>query len=165
LDWTEAVTADAIRLLEDEPASVCEIRVYEESQRVVEIAQRAHANMRAPDEGPWLPWGDDDRQMPGLDPKKLPGLVIDDTAAQRFGGWVDSTWSDHFVGEGYLHDGNEGKGLKTLRFRSKVKEAGRYEIRLGFVATTNRASRVGVTVRVGDKSQMVYVNQTREAAH
>ena len=159
LGLTESVTADAIRFVEDELAPVCEIRVYEEPQRLVEIAQRAHANMRAPDEGPWLPWGDEDRELPGLDPKKLPGLVIDDMDAQRFGGWVDSTWSDHFVGQGYLHDGNEGKGLKTLRFRSKVKEAGRYEIRLGYVATTNRASRVAVTVRVGDESRVVQVNQ------
>ena len=156
---TESVTADAIRFLEDEPAPVCEIRVYQEPQRLVEIAQRAWANMRATDEGPWLPWGDEDRSMPGLDPEKLPGLVVDDTKAQRFGGWVGSTWSDHFVAEGYLHDGNEGKGLKTLRFRAKVNEAGRYEIRLGYVATTNRASRVGVTIRVGEKSEIVYVNQ------
>lgn len=156
---TESVTADALRFSEDEPAPVCEIRVYQEPQRLVEVAQRAHANMRAPDEGPWLPWGDEDRSMPGLDPEKLAGLVIDDTKAQRFGGWVDSTWSDHFVGEGYLHDGNEGKGLKTLRFRAKVDEPGRYEIRLGYVATTNRATHVGVTVHVGEKLETVYVNQ------
>ena len=159
LGLTERVEADAIRLSEEEPAPVCEIRVYEEPQRLVEIAQRAHANMRAPDEGPWLPWGDDDRAMPGLDPMKLPGLVIDDRAAQRFGGWVDSTWSDHFVGEGYLHDANEGKGLKTLRFQATVKEPGRYEIRFGYVAYDNRASRVAVTVRVGGTSKVIHVNQ------
>ena len=156
---TESVTADAIRFSEDEPAAVCEIRIYQEPQRLVEIAQRAHANMRAPDEGPWLPWGDDDQAMPGLDPKKLEGLVVDDTAAQRLGGWAQSTWSDHFVGQGYLHDGDEGKGLKTLQFRAKVSEAGRYEVRLGYVAYGNRASRVGVTVRIGERSETVYVNQ------
>ncbi|NLS95030.1 MAG: FAD-dependent oxidoreductase [Planctomycetaceae bacterium] len=162
LGLDQAVTADAIRLSEDEPSAVCEIRVYDEPQRLVEIAQRAHANMRLPDEGPWLPWGDDDRSMPGLDPKKLEGLVFDDTTARQFGGWVHSTWSDHFVGEDYLHDGNEGKGLKTLRFRVKVAESGRYEIRLGYVAYTNRASRVPVTVRIGDRATVVHVDQTKK---
>lgn len=162
LGLDQTVTADAIRLSEDEPAAVCEIRVYDEPRRLVEIAQRAHANMRLPDEGPWLPWGDDDRSMPGLDPKKLEGLSVDDTAAQQFGGWMHSTWSDHFVGEGYLHDGDEGKGLKTLRFLAKVAEPGRYEIRLGYVAYTNRASRVPVTVRIGDRATVVHVDQTKK---
>ncbi len=159
LGLPQSVTTDAIRFSEDEPAAVCEIRVYQEPQRLVEIAQRAHANMRAPDEGPWLPWGDDDQAGAGLDPKKLEGLVFDDTTAQRFGGWLHSTWSDHFVGEGYLHDGDEGKGLKTLRFRAKVSESGRYEIRFGYIAYGNRASRVEVTVRIGQRSEVVYVNQ------
>jgi hypothetical protein len=159
LGLTKRVTTDSIRFLEEEPAPVCEIRVYEEPQRLVEIAQRAHANMRTPDKGPWLPWGDDDRSTPGLDPKKLPGLVFDDPTSRRFGGWVHSTWSDHYVGEGYLHDGNEDKGSKTLCFRPEVTKPGRFEIRLGYVAYSNRASRVAVTVRVGDESKIFHVNQ------
>jgi hypothetical protein len=159
LGLSEPVTADALRVSEDEPAAVCEIRVYREPQRLVEVAQRAHANMRAPDEGPWLPWGDEDRSVPGIDPKKLAGVVFDDTTAQRFGSWVHSTWSDHYVGEGYLHDGDEGKGLKTLRFRPQVAEAGRYEMRLGYHAYRNRASRVTVTVRTGKTSTTVHLNQ------
>jgi len=58
LGFSKPILADALRLIENEPAGVCEIRVYNEPQRLVEIAQRAHANMRLPDEGPWLPWGD-----------------------------------------------------------------------------------------------------------
>jgi hypothetical protein len=33
--------------------------VYDEPQRLVEIARRAHHNMRLPDQGPWLPWDED----------------------------------------------------------------------------------------------------------
>ncbi len=157
------VTADAIRFSENVPAPVCEIRVYKEPQRLVEIAQRAHANMLAPDEGPWLPWGDEDSALPGLDPKKMDGLVIDDTAAQQFGGWVHSTWSDHFVGEDYVHDGDEGKGLKTLQFRTTVTEPGRYEIRLGYIAYRNRAAQVPVTVHAGQQTSTVNVDQTKPA--
>src|SRR5690606_7842962 len=79
------------------------------------------------------------------------------------GGWVHSTWSDHFVGEDYVHDGNEGKGLKTLRFRAKATESGRYEIRLGYIAFSNRAARVPVTVRAGGQTSTVYVDQTTKA--
>ena len=92
----------------------------------------------------------------------MDGLVIDDTAAQHFGGWVHSTWSDHFVGEDYVHDGDEGKGLKTLRFRAKVTESGRYEIRLGYIPYDNRAARVPVSVRVREQTSTVYVDQTRK---
>ncbi len=164
LGLEKPVTADAIRLLEEEPAGVCEIRVYEEPQRLVEIARRAHANMQAPDEGPWLPWGDETSPLAGLDPKKIEGLVVDNRSARRIGGWVHSTWSEHFVGEGYLHDGNEGKGLKTLQFRAKVPKAGHYEVRLGYVAYTNRAPSVPVTVRAGEKSVALQIDQTKTPA-
>jgi hypothetical protein len=38
------------------PVGVCQIRVYDEPQRTVEMARRAWRNMRLPDQGPWLPW-------------------------------------------------------------------------------------------------------------
>ncbi|MHB8902602.1 MAG: FAD-dependent oxidoreductase [Thermoguttaceae bacterium] len=158
---SKPVTADALRLREDQPASVCELRVYEEPQRLVEIAQRAHANMLAPDEGPWLPWGDDDAPQGGLDRKKLGGLVVDDTEAEQVGAWVHSTWSERYVGDDYVHDGDEGKGQKTLRFAARVDQPGRYEIRLGFVAYKNRAPRVPVVVRVQGRQETVVIDQTK----
>jgi hypothetical protein len=40
----------------NEPGGICEVRVYDEPQRLVEIAQRAERNMRLPDAPPQLPF-------------------------------------------------------------------------------------------------------------
>jgi hypothetical protein len=52
----ESITTSKIRVAVMEPRGICEIRVYDEPQRLVEIARRAHRNMRIADEGPFLPW-------------------------------------------------------------------------------------------------------------
>lgn len=158
---TDPVTTDSLRLVEIEPASVCEIRVYREPQRLVAIAQRAHANMRLPDTGPWLPWGDDAPDSSGIDPRRLEGLVLDDSAALRVGSWNHSTWSGKFVGTGYLHDDNSDKGHKQLRFRANIDKSGEYEIRLGYVPFTNRASNVAVTVKTTAGSQVIKIDQRK----
>lgn len=159
LGLPERIAADAVRVVENEPAAICEIRVYEEPERLVEIARRAHDDMRRPDEGPWLPWGDDELPPPGIDPRKLGGIVLDDSAAERIGDWFHSTWSERYVGEGYLHDGDAGKGSKVLRFRSRIAESGAYEVRLGYVAYTNRASNARVRVHASGSVRTLEVNQ------
>jgi hypothetical protein len=52
----DRVSTARLRVVESEPAGIAEIRLYDEPQRQVEIARRAHANMRLPDVGPFLPW-------------------------------------------------------------------------------------------------------------
>lgn len=52
----ERLSASKLRVVVGEPRGICEIRVYDEPQRLVEIARQAHHNMRLPDRGPWLPW-------------------------------------------------------------------------------------------------------------
>ena len=52
----DRVGASKLRIVLGEPSGICEIRVYDEPQRIVDIARRAHRNMRLPDRGPWLPW-------------------------------------------------------------------------------------------------------------
>ena len=52
----ETTTTSKIRIAVMEPGGICEVRVYDEPQRLVEIASRTHSNMRIPDEGPFLPW-------------------------------------------------------------------------------------------------------------
>ena len=67
----------------------------------------------------------------GIDPKTLPGLVLDDADAKLTGNWATSSSLGGFVGSGYLHDSNEGKGEKTARFDLDLPAAGRYEVRAG----------------------------------
>jgi hypothetical protein len=64
------------------------------------------------------------------DPAKLPGIVVDETAATLVGQWQYSTHTPPYVGLGYLHDQNAGKGAKSVTFTPDLPRAGRYEVRL-----------------------------------
>jgi len=97
----------------------------------------------------------------GIDPKKLPGVVLDEDAAQLTGNWARSSSTPGFVGDGYLHDGAEDRGGKTATFTPDLPKAGRYEIRLAYTPFANRATNVKVTVDVAGKTTPVAVNQRR----
>ena len=53
-------------------------------------------------------------QGAGIDPASLPGLVLDDRAAEGREGWSASTNFKPFVGQGYLHDGDAAGGIDLL---------------------------------------------------
>jgi hypothetical protein len=98
----------------------------------------------------------------GIDPRTLPGLVLDDTAARLTGEWTSSAAIGGYVGSSYLHDGNEAKGMKTARFELDVPASGRYEVRLAYVPNANRATNVPVTVESADGTVTVRVNQRQD---
>lgn len=80
-------------------------------------------------------------------PKKKPqGLVVDDAQAKLTGEWTPSRAQGPFVGEGYLHDGNAGKGERRARFEAAVPRPGRYEVQVAYTPHPNRASRVVVLI-------------------
>jgi hypothetical protein len=89
----------------------------------------------------------------------LPGIVIDDTQAKKVGNWKHSTFSNHFVGDGYLYDDRGFKEEKTLTFQPDIAKTGFYEIRLSYVPHTNRATKVGVRVFHTDGDNTVFVDQ------
>jgi hypothetical protein len=90
----------------------------------------------------------------------LPGVVVDDTQAVAVGEWVASQHQKTYLGEGYRHDNNEGKGSKTVTFIPDLPQAGRYEVRFAFPALAGRAQRVPVLVFHGDGEDTVFVDQT-----
>jgi cytochrome c553 len=92
----------------------------------------------------------------------LTGVVVDDAEATLVGDWLFSTYEKGYVGKGYLHDKNEGKGEKSATFVPYLPRAGRYEVRLWFTPGTNRATNVPVRVDHLDGQTPVKVNQ-REA--
>ncbi len=97
----------------------------------------------------------------GLDPAQLAGIVVDDVDAIKIGTWHSSASIGGFVGSTYLHDNNDGQGNKSVRFPIAVPEAGRYEVRLAYTASSNRASNVPVSIfHAGGQSQQT-VNQRR----
>ena len=96
----------------------------------------------------------------GLDPKSLPGIVIDDAQATKTGHWIESSSVRGFVGTAYLHDGDEGKGTKSIRFPIHVPKSGRYEVRIAYTTNPNRAPKVPVTIVHKGGQQGTSINET-----
>jgi hypothetical protein len=73
--------------------------------------------------------------------------------------WIQSSWSQPYVGQGYFHDGNVGKGLKSITFVPELAEPGIYEVRLSYVAHTNRATNTPITIHAVEEVKHLQVNQ------
>jgi hypothetical protein len=110
-------------------------------------------------DGQVLEWTGPKRSPPiGLDARQLPGIVIDDSRAKLEGEWPTGRTAAPFVGEGYLHDGDEAKGTKTARFEAAPRP-GRYEVRMTYSPHPNRASNVPIAVQHAGGVAEVRVNQ------
>ncbi|MCI0642327.1 MAG: DUF1553 domain-containing protein [Gemmataceae bacterium] len=96
-----------------------------------------------------------------LDPKELPGIVLDDSQAKKVGSWKHSTFSGNFIGTGYLYDDRGFKEEKTLTFVPDFAKTGFFEVRLAYVPHTNRATKVPIRVFHADGDETVYVNQQK----
>lgn len=91
---------------------------------------------------------------------KLPGIVIDDTAAVRTGTWLDGSVNSAVrIGSGYIHDGDSGKGEKTLTWKVEVLTAGEYEIIFHYPPNGNRAANAPVTVEAGGEPKSFKINE------
>jgi hypothetical protein len=95
----------------------------------------------------------------GIDPAKLPGIVIDDTKAKLTGAWASGQGIKGFIGQHYLYDTSSGKGDCTARFEFTVPTAGAYEVRFAYAAHENRATKVPVTIQSAEGEKTVMVNE------
>ena len=95
----------------------------------------------------------------GLDPKKLPGLVLDDTDAKRTGKWTEGHGLAGFVGDGYLY-ATANSGAK-IRYEFKAPAAGTFDLRIGFSPHANRGKTVPVTIESAAGTKTVRVDQTQ----
>jgi hypothetical protein len=91
----------------------------------------------------------------------LPGIVVDDAYAKIVGKWKNSSFTNHFVGQGYLYDDRAMKGEKTLTFQPEFTKSGFYEVRFSFVPYENRADKVAVHIFHTDGDTTVHVNQKK----
>ena len=93
--------------------------------------------------------------------KDVPGIVVDDEHAKKVGDWTHSTFSGNYIGSGYVHDGNAGKGEKTLTFQPEALPPGRYEVRLAYSPGTSRADNVPIHVFSADGEKTVPVDMKK----
>jgi len=91
----------------------------------------------------------------------FPGIVLDDLQAEQTGNWSLSSSIPPFLGRGYLHDGHEAKGEKSLSFQFQPKSAGKYEVRVAYSANANRATNVPVEIVQGEVSRTALINQQK----
>lgn len=142
-----AATAAAIAL--DDAVSVQDV-AYDK------LRERLTADKQA------LVWkGPPPRSVTRLNPKDLPGIVLDDESMEQIGVWLPSASVGGFVGSRYWHDNNESQGEKSVRFKHRVKKAGEYEVRLAYTANPNRATNVLVQVQYENRIDTVRVNQRK----
>jgi len=90
------------------------------------------------------------------------GIVMDNTDATGVtltGAWSASTTAQGYVGTNYVHDGNTGKGTKSVRFTPTIPTTGSYDVFLRFTSDTNRATNVPVDVVTAAGTTTYTVNQ------
>ena len=96
-----------------------------------------------------------------IDPKTLPGIVLDDKQAELKGEWSHSSGFKPHIGTGYLHDDKRGDGQCVAVFRFKAPETARYDLRMAYSAHETRATKVPLTIQNGKTVVELFVDQTQ----
>jgi hypothetical protein len=113
---------------------------------------------------PKLPPADKPARATGpvsLDPKSLPGLILDDAQAELSGDWKSSTNFKPYVGVGYLHDEQRADGKSRAVFRFKGPADGVFALHMAYSAHETRTTRLPVTIIGADTDQRFTVDQTK----
>jgi hypothetical protein len=97
----------------------------------------------------------------GVDPKSLPGIVMDDIDALKSGEWTSGTGLKGFIGYGYLYASPDSKA--TIQFAPIATKADTYEVRLAYGHHVNRGKTVSVTVDAGGKQKAHRINMSEPA--
>ncbi|MES2476513.1 MAG: FAD-dependent oxidoreductase [Verrucomicrobiota bacterium] len=95
------------------------------------------------------------------------GIVVDTedtTGVVTTGTWTASSATAGFNGLSYLHDGNEGRGQKSVRFTPVIPATGNYRVALRWAANTNRATTIPVAITHSGGVANTTVNQQSNGA-
>jgi mono/diheme cytochrome c family protein len=101
--------------------------------------------------------------LQNIDPKSLPGIVVDDRDATKVGSWKDSTFGKPFVGSGYVHDQDQAKGSTSITFSPQGLEPGEYDVRIAYQFGDNRSPAVQVIVASALGESYHTIDQTKPA--
>jgi hypothetical protein len=131
------------------------------TERAFRLHTKAVSNTHAPGEV------DDSSLVPFIvtDLQTLPGIVLDDSDAELTGDWQYSSHTPPYVGRGYLHDQNTGKGQKSATFRPAIPATGKYEVRISHCYNVRRATNTTVTIHHADGELSTKINQQEVPAH
>ncbi len=86
--------------------------------------------------------------------------TVDNVAARITGAWKDSTYSQKYVGAGYIHDDKSGKGDKSVEFKIKPVMTALHEVRISYTSGSTRAKNVPITVRTKGQEKTFTLDQT-----
>src|SRR5262245_36060916 len=96
-------------------------------------------------------------QDPGIDPTRLPGIVVDDTSAKQQGTWTPSRHTRPFVGANYIH--SPGGAGQHCDFPIEIKEPGTYQVLASYAPGTNRTQNAVYEIPTANGVQAITVNQ------
>jgi hypothetical protein len=82
----------------------------------------------------------------------------DATGVAITGSWTAGT-NPGYWGTNYIHDGNTGKGTKSVQFSPNLSEAGDYDVFLWWTSSTNRATNIPVDITFQGGVDQVQVNE------
>ncbi|MEO2047417.1 MAG: FAD-dependent oxidoreductase [Pirellulales bacterium] len=154
-----SIRMEPVFMVLGQSAATAAAQAIEQSIPIQEI-EYSQLKKRLLEDGQILRWNGP-RPKPPLDPKTLPGIVIDEPDAQRIGFWKPSHSFGGFVGQAYIHDSNRNKGSSEVRYATTIENSGTYEVRLYFLPASNRATRVPVTMTTALGVQKIIVNQQK----
>jgi len=93
-------------------------------------------------------------------PEKLPGVLVDDEAAEVKGTWKSSTSVRPFIGAGYRTCLGPMKD-HSLRYSANLPAAGKYRVFICYTASTNRAAKAQVTLQTAAGEEKLRIDQTK----
>ena len=96
-------------------------------------------------------------QDPGIDPSRLPGIVVDDAQATTEGSWTKSRHTRPFVGDSYIY--SQGGAGQTAKFPVEVNEAGTYQVLVSYTPGTNRSTKAAIIVPTEDGDKTIVLDQ------
>lgn len=96
-------------------------------------------------------------QDTGIQPSRLPGIVVDDAAAKQTGTWSPSRHTRPFVGENYIY--SAGGAGQSVEFLIDIKEGGYYQVLASYTPGPNRTEVALYEIPAANGVQSITVNQ------
>jgi len=95
----------------------------------------------------------------GIELSALGGVVVDGEDLVTEGEWTRSSSLRPYIGSSYLHDGNGGKGMSSVRFPFVAPAEGLHEIKVAYGAFGNRARNIRYEISHAEGRSKVFLSQ------